>query len=320
MRIQPRTNDDVNEEWISDKTRHAQDGLRFQRLTVPLLRQGDRFVPVSWEEALGAVKEGLASTGAKDNEIQAVAGHLADTESLVALKDLMNRLGSDNLTSDQDRGNATPVHGVDIRSNYLFNSTIPALEQTDAILLIGTNPRHEAAVMNSRIRKNWLHSTLEVGLIGEPVDLMYEYTYLGTDGKALADIQAGKSEFAKKFKNAKKPLIVVGSAVAEHPDGAAIYQGVAKLVQSMKSSLLTPEWNGFNVLQRVCTDFFIGVWFSPLHCDLGCLPYCHLRHRLRTIQGRFKDNSQVHLPIERRRDQTSVHPIQCFCRLSGPPW
>jgi NADH dehydrogenase (ubiquinone) Fe-S protein 1 len=251
MRIQPKTNDDVNEEWISDKTRHAQDGLRFQRLTVPLVRQGDRFVPVTWEDAFEAVKEGLASTGAKDNEIQAVAGQLADTESLVALKDLMNRLGSDNLTSDQARGNEIPVHGVDIRSNYLFNSTIPTLDQADAILLVGTNPRHEAAVMNSRIRKNWLHSNLEVGLIGEKVDLMYGYTHLGNDGKAFANIQAGKGDFAKTFKNAKRPLIIVGSAVAEHPDGAAIYQGVARLVQSMKSSLLTPEWNGFNVLQRV---------------------------------------------------------------------
>jgi len=264
MRIQPRTNDDVNEEWISDKTRHAQDGLRFQRLTVPLVRQDDRFVPVTWEEALGAVKQGLASTGAKDNEIQAVAGQLADTESIVALKDLMNSLNSDNLTTDQVGGNQAPVHGIDIRSNYLFNSTIPALEQADAILLIGTNPRHEAAVMNSRIRKSWMHTELEVGVIGEKADLMYEYTHLGTDGKALADLQAGKGEFAKKFKNAKKPLIIVGSAVSENPDGAAIYQGVAKLVQSMKGALLSPEWNGFSILQRAASRAAIyDVGFVP---------------------------------------------------------
>lgn len=275
MRIQPRTNDDVNEEWISDKTRFAQDGLRFQRLTIPLIRQGDRFVPVTWEEALNTVKSGLASTGAKENEIQAIAGHQADTESLIALKDLMNRLGSDNLTSDQIRGHEVPVHGVDIRSNYLFNSTIPALEQADSILLIGTNPRHEAAVMNSRIRKSWLHTGLEVGLIGEQVDLTYEYTHLGNDGKALADIQAGKSEFAKKFKNAKKPLIIVGSAVAEHADGAAIYQGVAKLVQSMKSSLLTPEWNGFNVLQRVGIHILAVESLMNIH-NIGCFSFSHL--------------------------------------------
>ena len=190
-----------------------------------------------------------------------------------------------------------PVHGVDIRSNYLFNSTIPALEQADAILLIGTNPRHEAAVMNSRIRKNWLHSNLEVGLVGEKVDLMYGYTHLGNDAKALADIQAGKSNFAKTFKNAKKPLIIVGSAVAEHPDGAAIYQSVAKLVQSMKSSLLTPEWNGFNVLQRV--RMFNLYLPYPINNLKGCLAFCCLRYRIRTIKSRFKDDAKVYLPSQR---------------------
>jgi NADH dehydrogenase (ubiquinone) Fe-S protein 1 len=160
MRIQPRTNDDVNEEWISDKTRYAYDGLKYQRLTTPLIKRGDRFVPATWEEALAAVSEGLSKSGAKEHEIQAVAGHFADTESLVALKDWVNRLGSDNLTLDQPGGHSQPVHGVDIRSNYLFNSTIPGVEEADVILLVGTNPRHEAAVLNSRIRKSWLNSGL----------------------------------------------------------------------------------------------------------------------------------------------------------------
>ncbi|KAH8827071.1 Ndufs1, NADH-ubiquinone oxidoreductase 75kD subunit (775) [Flagelloscypha sp. PMI_526] len=216
MRVQPRTNDDVNEEWISDKTRYAYDGLKFQRLTVPLVKQGDRFVPASWEDALAAISEGLA-----------------DTESLVALKDLTNRLGSDNLVLDQVNGNLPPVHGVDARSSYLFNSTIPGVEQADAILLVGTNPRHEASVLNSRIRKSWLHTPLEVGLIGERADTAYGYDYLGPDTKALTDFIAGKTPFAKKFKEAKKPLIIV-----------------AKFVDVNKSTLLTPEWNGLSVLQR----------------------------------------------------------------------
>lgn len=251
MRIQPRTNDDVNEEWINDKTRYAYDGLRFQRLTTPLIKQGDRFVPTSWEEALTAVSHGLSTSGAKSDEIQAVAGHLADTESLVALKDLLNRLGSDNLTLDQPHGNSMPIHGVDVRSNYLFNSTIPGVEQADTILLVGTNPRHEAAVLNSRIRKSWLHSGLEVGLIGERVDVAYGYDYLGTDAKALKDFIAGTGTFAAKFKAAKKPLIIVGSALLDHPDGPSIYHTLAKFVEKNKQTLLTPEWNGFCVLQRV---------------------------------------------------------------------
>jgi NADH dehydrogenase (ubiquinone) Fe-S protein 1 len=251
MRIQPRTNDNVNEEWISDKTRHAQDGLRFQRLTVPYVKEGDRFVPSTWEGALAAIKDGLARVGATGNEIKAVAGHLADTESLVALKDLVNRLGSDNLALDQTRGDQPPAHGVDVRSNYLFNSTIPGLEEADVILLIGTNPRHEAAVLNSRIRKRWLHSPLEVGLVGEAADLTYGYSNLGSDVKALADVIAGKGNFGAKFKAAKKPLVIVGSAVTEHEDAGALYQAVAKLVKTYQSTLVTPEWNGYNVLQRV---------------------------------------------------------------------
>lgn len=250
MRIQPRVNDDVNEEWISDKTRYAYDGLRFQRLTVPLIRQGDRFVSATWEDALTAVAEGLKASGATGDEIKAVAGALADTESLVALKDFANRLGSDNLTLDTPTGDSAPVHGVDVRSSYLFNSGVTALDHADAILLVGTNPRHEAAVLNSRIRRNWLNTPMEIGLIGEQMDAIYRYDHIGTDLKAVEQFVAGKGAFAEKFKAAKKPLIVVGSAIAEHPDGAAVYKTLAGFVQKNKDRLLTPEWNGFSVLQR----------------------------------------------------------------------
>jgi len=264
MRIQPRTNDDVNEEWISDKTRYAYDGLKFQRLTVPLIKQGDRFVSASWEDAMAAVANGLVSSGATGDEIQAVAGHLADTESLVALKDLVNQLGSDNLALDQVGGHAQPVHGVDIRSNYLFNSTIPGIEEADAILLVGTNPRHEAAVLNSRIRKSWLHTGLEVGYVGERADTTYGYEYLGSDAKALANFTAGKGAFAEKFKAANKPLIIVGSALTEHADGAAVYHALAKFVDTNKSKLITPGWNGLSVLQRIAS--------RPAAYEIGFVP------------------------------------------------
>ena len=262
MRIQPRTNDDVNEEWISDKTRYAYDGLRFQRLTVPLVKQDDRFVPVSWPDALAAVASGLEISGARGDEIQGVAGHFADTESMVALKDLINRLGSDNLALDQPGGNAPPVHGIDMRSNYLFNSLISGVEEADVILLVGTNPRHEAAVLNSRIRKSWLHTKLEVGFIGERVDTAYGYDYLGPDAKSLASFIAGKIPFAEKFKAAQKPLIIIGSSLAEHPDGAAVYNALAKFVEKNKSKLITPKWNGVSILQRV--------FVSPLY-PCACL-------------------------------------------------
>ncbi|KAL5497760.1 NDUFS1 [Sanghuangporus vaninii] len=264
MRILPRTNDDVNEEWISDKTRYAHDGLRFQRLTTPLIKQGDRFVAASWEEALSTISNGLASSGAEGDEIKAVAGYHADTESLVALKDLINRLGSDNLTLDQASGDKLPVHGVDIRSNYLFNSTIPGVEEADAILLVGTNPRHEAAVLNSRIRKSWLHTGLEIGLIGERVDTTYGYDYIGSDAKALANFVAGKGPFVEKFKAAKKPLIIVGSAIAEHSDGAAVFNALAKYAEANKERLITPEWNGLGILQRIAS--------RPAAYEIGFVP------------------------------------------------
>jgi len=251
MRIQPRTNDDVNEEWISDKTRYAHDGLKYQRLTTPLVKQGDRFVAATWEDALKAISEGLAASGAKGDEIQAVAGHLADTETMVALKDFVNRLGSDNLALDQPLGTQPPVHGVDVRSNYLFNTTIPGVEKADAILLVGTNPRHEAAVLNSRIRKSWLHTGLEVALVGERADTAYGYDYLGDTAKALTDFVAGKGPFVEKFKNAKHPMIIVGSSLSEHPDGKAMYNELARFVEVNKAKLITPEWNGFSVLHRV---------------------------------------------------------------------
>lgn len=266
MRIQPKTNDDVNEEWLNDKTRYAFDGLKYQRLTAPLVREGDRFVPASWEDALHRIAEGLRSTGAQGDEIQVVAGHLADTESLVAIKDLVNRLGSENLTVDQPRGNQPIATGVDVRSNYLFNTTISQVEDADVILMIGTNPRHEAAIINTRLRKSYLHNGAEFGLIGEKFDGTFEYDHLGETAKDVASFLEGKtgadSTFGKAFKNAKKPLIMVGSAVAEHKDGDAILKSVADFVNKNSDKYVTPEWNGVSVLQRVCFSASVSLLFD----------------------------------------------------------
>lgn len=251
MRVQPKINDEINEEWISDKTRYANDGLKFQRLTTPLVREGDRFVPAGWEQALETIRHGLLNSGAKGDEIKAVAGQLADTEALVALKDLVNRLGSENLTVDQPLGgSATPI---DIRSNYLFNTGIESVEDADAVLFIGTNPRHEAAVLNSRFRKSYLHRGTEYAVIGEKFDSIFEYEHLGNSPSDVASFLGGKGKgaFAKIWKDAKKPLIVVGSAVSETKDGAAVLQAVSKHVLKNDSKFLTPEWTGFSVLQRV---------------------------------------------------------------------
>lgn len=253
MRVQPKMNDEINEEWINDKTRYAFDGLKYQRLTTPLVREGDRFHLSNWEDAMEAIRHGYQNSGAQGDEIKAVAGHLADTESLVALKDLINRLGSENLTLDQPLGGAPPQTGVDVRSNYLFNTGIENLEDADAVLLIGTNPRHEAAIINTRFRKSYLHQGAEFGLIGEKFDSTFEYAHVGTTPKDVADFMAGKSkgDFAKIWKEAKKPLVIVGSAVMETKDGAAVLKAVSKHVLDNADRFITPEWNGFSVLQRV---------------------------------------------------------------------
>jgi NADH dehydrogenase (ubiquinone) Fe-S protein 1 len=251
MRVIPRLNDDVNEEWINDKTRFACDGLKTQRLTTPLIRREGKFAPATWEQALTEIASAHAQRNPQANEFKAVAGHLVETESLVAMKDLANKLGSDNLSLDQPGGSSPIAHGVDVRSNYLFNSNIAGVEEADAILLIGTNPRHEAAVLNARIRKQWLRSDLEIGLVGETFDSTFEFEHLGSDANSLKGVFGG--EFGKKLASAKRPMIIVGSSVAEHADAKATFEAVGQFVEKHASNFNTPEWQGYNVLQRAAS-------------------------------------------------------------------
>lgn len=251
MRILPRLNDDINEEWINDKTRFACDGLKTQRLTTPLIRRNDRFLPATWEQALIEIGTVFQKISPKENEFKAIAGHLVDTESLVALKDLVNKLGSDNLALDQPQGSQPIAHGIDIRSNYLFNSKIYGIEEADAILLVGTNPRHEAAGLNARIRKQWLRSDLQVGLVGEPFESTFEFDHLGSDVASLKRALAGS--FGEILQSAKRPMIIVGSATVEHPDANAVFEIVGTFVNRNHTKFLTPKWQGYNVLQRAAS-------------------------------------------------------------------
>lgn len=251
MRILPRLNDDINEEWINDKTRFSCDGLKTQRLTTPLIRRNDRFLPATWEQALIEIGTAFQKISPKENEFKAIAGHLVDTESLVALKDLVNKLGSDNLALDQPQGSQPIAHGIDIRSNYLFNSKIYGIEEADAILLVGTNPRHEAAGLNARIRKQWLRSDLQVGLVGEPFESTFELDHLGADVASLKRALAGS--FGEILQSAKRPMIIVGSATVEHPDANAVFEIVGTFVNRNHTKFLTPKWQGYNVLQRAAS-------------------------------------------------------------------
>ena len=251
MRILPRLNDDVNEEWINDKTRFACDGLKTQRLTTPLIRRDNKFFPATWEQVLTEIGSTYQRLNPKANEFKAIAGHLVETETLVAMKDLANKLNSDNLALDQPRGSAPIAHGIDLRSSYLFNSKIFGVEEADAILLVGTNPRHEAAGLNARIRKQWLRSDLEVGLVGEPFESTFDFDHLGTSASDLKKVFSGS--FGKILTSAKKPMIIVGSSAVEHPDAKAIFETVGAFVDKNAAKFLTPEWQGYNVLQRTAS-------------------------------------------------------------------
>ncbi|KAK5319490.1 ndufs1 NADH-ubiquinone oxidoreductase subunit [Exophiala xenobiotica] len=250
-RILPRLNDDINEEWIDDKQRFAFDGLKTQRLTTPLIRRDDKFLPATWEQALTEIGNAYQKLKPAENEFKAIAGHLTEVESLVAMKDLANRLNSENLALDQPRGGEPITHGVDVRANYLFNSKIFGVEDADCMLIVGTNPRWEAAVLNARIRKQWMRSPLDIAYIGEDFKSTFKYDKLGTDAAAVKKALSG--EFGKKLASAKRPMIIVGSAVTEHPDAASIFEAVGAFVDKNQANFNTAEWQGYNVLQRAAS-------------------------------------------------------------------
>jgi len=250
-RILPRLNDDINEEWIDDKARFALDGLKTQRLTTPLIRRDDKFYPATWEQALYAIAQAKDKIQLKENEFKVVAGHLIETESLVAAKDLANKLGSDNLALDQPGGSAPLAHGVDVRASYMFNSKIWGIEEADVMLIVGSNPRWEAPVLNARIRKQWMRSPLDIGYIGEDFKSTFEYNKLGEDASAVKKALSG--EFGKKLAAAKNPMIILGSAVTEHPDAKSIFETVGAFVDKNQKNFNTPEWQGYNVMQRAAS-------------------------------------------------------------------
>ncbi|WP_427450297.1 NADH-quinone oxidoreductase subunit NuoG [Litorimonas sp. WD9-15] len=225
LRILPINNDDVNEEWISDKTRFVWDGLARQRLDRPFIRENGKLRPANWDEALGVVAEKLKGD---PSLMAAIAGDLCDAESMKALKDLMDSLGVKNIDCRQDGS----LIGEGPRQSYLFNTTIAGLEEADAILLVGTNPRHEAPLVNTRIRKTWIEGNLEIGMIGEAVDLTYSYEHVGTSAADVAKFAKARSGFAKTFKSAKNPVIIVGAGALKGEAGLSLLEAVGQLAKS----------------------------------------------------------------------------------------
>ena len=247
MRVLPRLNEDVNEEWISDKTRFACDGLRRQRLDRPYVRKGGKLQPASWDEAFAAIKAKV--DGLEGSKIAAIAGDQADCEAMVSLKALMSNLGAANIDCRQDGSRIDPS----VRAGYIFNSSIAGIENADALLLVGTNPRVEAAVLNARIRKRYLMGKFPIGVIGEAADLRYEYEHLGTGPEDLKAVLDPKSNFGKVLKEANRPMIIVGQGALDREDGAAVHALTRDIAETYDMIDKSSGWNGYNVLHTAAS-------------------------------------------------------------------
>lgn len=246
MRILPRINEEINEEWISDKTRFIWDGLKTQRLDRPYVRKDGRLQPASWADAFGAIKAAVAGTSG--DRIGAIAGDLASVEEMFALRELMTSLGSKNIDCRQDGSQLDPSLG---RASYLFNPTIEGIEQADALLIVGANPRLEAAVLNARIRKRWRMDNFPIGVIGEQAELRYGYDYLGAGTETLSGLLDGSVKFAAKLKKAERPMIIVGQGALSRADGLAVLSAVSALAD--KVGAVKADWNGLAVLHTAAS-------------------------------------------------------------------
>jgi NADH-quinone oxidoreductase subunit G len=250
IRILPRVNDLVNEEWISDKTRQIVDGLKTQRLDRPYVRENGRLRPASWQEAFEAIAAKRKTTAPA--RTGAIVGDLAAAEEIFALKLLMQQLGSPNLDCRQDGAKLDPKFG---RASYLFNSTVAGIDQADALLIVGSNPRKESPVLNARIRKRWLKGDFKVLLVGEQADLTYDYDYIGAGADSLL-------RFIQEGKPVGRLLVIVGQGAISRPDGEAILALAAQAAQKLGG--VGDGWNGFSVLHTTASRVgALDLGFTP---------------------------------------------------------
>jgi NADH-quinone oxidoreductase subunit G len=235
----------VNEEWISDKTRFAIDGLLKRRLDRPFIRRDGRLVEASWQDAFAAIAGRLGNL--PGNRMAAIAGDLVDVEAMLALKDLMTTLGSPHLECRQDGARTDAAS----RAGYLFNTTIAGIERADVCLLIGTNPRWEASIVNARLRKRYLMGGFKVAAIGPELDLTFPVVQLGLGPEVLSDLAEGNHTWVEVLQNAKNPMLILGSGALARPDGAAILGLARRLAEAC--NMVRDDWNGFNVLHRAAS-------------------------------------------------------------------
>ncbi len=245
LRVLPRLHEDINEEWLSDKSRFAVDGLMRRRLDTPYVRKAGKLEAVSWDEALQVAAAKLNRTDG--SKIAALVGDQADCEAMTALGALMDQKGSPHRDCRLDGMKVDPA----VRASYLFNTTIAGVEQADACLIVGANPRKEAALVNARLRKRWLMGGFEVGVVGPQVDLTYPSSYLGAGPRTLQEIADGSHAFADVLKRAERPMIIVGAGALARNDGAAVLALVHRIAEA--SGAGSDDWNGVNILHTAAS-------------------------------------------------------------------
>ncbi|MDA1070903.1 MAG: NADH-quinone oxidoreductase subunit NuoG [Proteobacteria bacterium] len=256
LRVLPRLHEDVNEEWIADKTRFAVDGLIRRRLDTPWIKQDGKLAKASWQDAIGAVAARLQDRDG--DRIAAIAGDLVDCETLYAAKMLMANLGSPHLDCRQDGMAIDPA----VRASWLFNTTIAGIEEADACLLIGCDPRHEAALVNTRLRKRWRRGGFKVASIGPALDLTFPVTNLGAGPESLSHLAQGQGGFAEILQAAQRPMVIVGAGALSRIDGAAVLAAARAIAD--RFGAVADGWNGFNVLHTAASR--VGA------LDLGFVP------------------------------------------------
>lgn len=336
IRILPRLHEDINEEWISDKTRFAYDGLLSQRLDKPYVRDHEtgKLQPVEWEVALQEVSMAIKSKNPE--EISALAGELADVEAMVTLKDLLEALGSSYYECRTDGAQMD----VSQRCSYIMNTPISHIEQADAVLLVGTFPRWEATMVNARLRKTWLHKNIPIASIGEDLDHSYPVEHLGESPEDLDHLLNGKYEFANKLKKASRPMMIVGSGCFMRNDGRAIQAKTVEIAEKFK--MIKKDWSGYNVLQTAAGrigGLDIGFYSDNFELKSGGLVYLMNVDDPRTLekipensfviyQGHHGDKgaqrADIILPGAAYTEKTALYVnvegrVQTTCKVVHPP-
>ena len=239
-RILPRLNNEINEEWISDKTRYSCDGLLKQRLDVPYIKKNNKLQKSTWDEAINLLVDKIHSV--QPNEIAGHIGDMINMENALSFKKFFKTLKSENLEFREKNFYINP----DEKMNYIFNSSIAGIEDTDLILLVGTNPRHEASILNARIRKTFVQKKIPIFSIGNPGDLTYEYEIIGDSTEDIKKIVNKEHNFSQKLLSAKKPIIIIGESALELKSGGYIFEEFKRFL--IKNNLINENWNGLNIL------------------------------------------------------------------------